>query len=259
MLDRKPQILDVASELLQSRSFTSFSYQDLSDRLGISKASVHHHFATKEELLHALTQRYRAKQRKRLAELDSQYESPADRLDAYLAMMAQVAHSGNKICPLGALQAEFNVIPQKVQEDIRELFDFGKSWLAGVLAEGSELGEFVFDGAASERAVLIMSAVQGALQIARATGPKEFNYLNNLRRDSAEFLVRKNLLVGRHMGFESAKKWDGPRRPILQSIDSKCFVPLAPPEACETLIRRRTLSRQRRAPDGRANLPQGRT
>lgn len=175
MLDRKPQILDVASELLQSRSFTSFSYQDLSDRLGISKASVHHHFATKEELLHALTQRYRAKQRKRLAELDSQYESPADRLDAYLAMMAQVANSGNKICPLGALQAEFNVIPQKVQEDIRELFDFGKSWLAGVLAEGSERGEFVFDGAASERAVLIMSAVQGALQIARATGPKVFS------------------------------------------------------------------------------------
>ena len=130
----------------------------------------------RKELLHALTQRYRAKQRKRLAELDDQYESPADRLDAYLAMMAQVAHSGNKICPLGTLSAEFNVIPQKVQEDIRELFDFAKSWLTGVLAEGSERGELAFDGAASERAVLIMSAVQGALQIARATGPKGIQY-----------------------------------------------------------------------------------
>ena len=72
-------------------------------------------------------------------------------------------------------EAEFNVIPQKVQEDIRELFDFGKSWLSGVLEQGREHGEFAFDGAASERAVLIMSAVQGALQIARATGPKEFS------------------------------------------------------------------------------------
>lgn len=175
MLDRKPQILDVASELLQTRSFTSFSYQDLSDRLGISKASVHHHFATKEELLLALTGRYRAKQRKRLEELNSLYESPADRLEAYLAAMAQVALSGNKICPLGALQSEFNVIPQSVQEEIRKLFEIGKKWMTGVLAEGRARGELAFEGEASERAVLILSAVQGALQIARATGPKEFS------------------------------------------------------------------------------------
>ena len=58
----------------------------------------------------------------------------------------------------------------------RPSFFFGRaSGFAGVLAEGSECGDFAFDGAASERAVLIMSAVQGALQIARATGPKEFS------------------------------------------------------------------------------------
>ena len=31
-----------------------------------------------------------------------------------------------------------------------------------------------FEGSPTERAVFILSAVQGALQIARATGPKEF-------------------------------------------------------------------------------------
>jgi len=174
VLDRKPQILDVASELLQSRSFTSFSYQDLSDRLGISKASVHHHFATKETLLRALTERYRSRQRKRLQELDRQYESPSERLDAYITMMAQVASAGNKICPMGALQSEFNVIPHTVQDDVRDFFDTGKRWLAGVLAEGRERGEMAFEGSPAERAVLILSAVQGALQIARAAGPKEF-------------------------------------------------------------------------------------
>ena len=45
-MDRKEQIVDMASELLQTRSFNSFSYQDLSERLGITKASIHHHFRT---------------------------------------------------------------------------------------------------------------------------------------------------------------------------------------------------------------------
>ena len=174
MLDRKPQILDVASELLQTRSFTSFSYQDLSDRLGISKASVHHHFASKEDLLLALTARYRSRQRKRLDALDQEYERPSERLEAYLASMARVAGAGNKNCPLGALQSEFNVIPDAVRADIVELFEYAKRWLAGVLAEGRERGDFEFEGAPAERAVLIMSAVQGALQIARAAGAKEF-------------------------------------------------------------------------------------
>lgn len=174
MLDRKPQILDVASELLQTRSFTSFSYQDLSDRLGISKASIHHHFASKEELLLALTARYRSGQRGRLDELDRKYPRPSERLEAYLAAMSRVANEGSKICPLGALQSEFNVIPEAVRADIQELFQYTKRWLSGVLSEGRERGEMEFEGSPAERAVLIMSAVQGALQIARAAGPKEF-------------------------------------------------------------------------------------
>ena len=49
-MDRKEQILSVAAELLQTRSFSAFSYQDLSDRLGITKAAIHHHFPSKEGL-----------------------------------------------------------------------------------------------------------------------------------------------------------------------------------------------------------------
>ena len=50
MLNRKKQIMDTAEELLQKRSFSSFSYQDLSDQIGISKATIHHHFPTKDDL-----------------------------------------------------------------------------------------------------------------------------------------------------------------------------------------------------------------
>ena len=57
-MDRKEQIIDTATELLQTRSFSSFSYQDLSERLGITKASIHHHFRSKKDLGKAVADRY---------------------------------------------------------------------------------------------------------------------------------------------------------------------------------------------------------
>src|SRR6185369_16920377 len=44
------QILDAAETLIQTRSYSAFSYQDIADELGIRKASIHYHFATKADL-----------------------------------------------------------------------------------------------------------------------------------------------------------------------------------------------------------------
>ena len=59
--DRKHDILLAAQDLLQTRGYAGFSYQDLSDRLGIAKPSIHHHFATKEALALALVEGLRAR------------------------------------------------------------------------------------------------------------------------------------------------------------------------------------------------------
>ena len=48
--DTKQSILDLAQEFIQVRGYNAFSYQDISDRLKIQKASIHHHFHSKEDL-----------------------------------------------------------------------------------------------------------------------------------------------------------------------------------------------------------------
>jgi TetR/AcrR family transcriptional repressor of nem operon len=174
MLDRKEQILKLAAELLQSRSFTSFSYHDLSERLGISKASIHHHFPTKEELLLALAKRYRERQRRKLSEIDSLYEAPEARLRAFLDVMSRIAESGTRICAMGALHAELNVLPERARGSVREMYEMPKAWLAGVLDQGRAESAFHFEGESAERATMILAAIQGALQIARAEGVGEF-------------------------------------------------------------------------------------
>ena len=177
--DRKPQILDVASDLLQTRGYASFSYRDISSRLGITKASVHHHFASKDDLLTALTARYRARQKLRMEELERTHASPSRRLEAYFDLMERLASSGNKICPVGVLQSEFNVIPETSQAIVREMFDEARRWLTRVLAEAREQGELDFEGEPAEWAVTILAAVQGALQVARAVDSNHFTRVRN--------------------------------------------------------------------------------
>ena len=175
MSDRKDQILEVAGDLLQTRSFTSFSYQDLSDRIGISKASIHHHFPSKDDLGKALIQRYQVFYRQALEEITRKHSKPWDQLDTYFAMIGKVIQAGDKICPTGALQAEHNVISTDMQAEVRALCKIFHSWLSGVLSEGKKTGVITFSGTADDQATLIYVALQGAMQNARAEGSKPFN------------------------------------------------------------------------------------
>ena len=44
------RILDVAEYLMQTRGYNGFSYADVAGEIGITKASLHHHFSTKAAL-----------------------------------------------------------------------------------------------------------------------------------------------------------------------------------------------------------------
>ena len=55
----RERLLDVAQDLVQRRGLNAMSFQDLSNSVGIRKASVHHHFANKSDMVSALLARYR--------------------------------------------------------------------------------------------------------------------------------------------------------------------------------------------------------
>ncbi|MBC7941403.1 MAG: helix-turn-helix transcriptional regulator, partial [Chitinophagaceae bacterium] len=57
--DTRERILATAQMLAQQRGFNAFSYADIAAAVGVRKASIHHHFASKGDLELALVQRYR--------------------------------------------------------------------------------------------------------------------------------------------------------------------------------------------------------
>ena len=53
------RILSEAQRLVQMRGFNGFSYADIAETLGVTKASLHYHFPSKAELGRRLIDRYR--------------------------------------------------------------------------------------------------------------------------------------------------------------------------------------------------------
>jgi TetR/AcrR family transcriptional repressor of nem operon len=165
------QILDVAETLIQTRSYSAFSYQDIADALGIRKASIHYHFAGKADLGAAVVERYAGRFGGALAALAvDETRTTRDLLDFYSAPYLQFAATSNRVCLCGALAAEALALPEPVRARVERFFVDHQAWLARILERGIRRGEITLVTPAAKVARTIFAALQGALLVQRTTG-----------------------------------------------------------------------------------------
>jgi len=162
MSDRKQQILELAADLLQTKGYDSFSYQDLSRELGITKASIHHHFARKEDLGIALCEWTGDWLTKVYQHIDASTDSAWERLERYLhGAMSYVEREG-KCCPLAALHNDVVLLPESMQNAMKKVDQVELDWFTKILRLGRERGEFDFEGEPEHLATLLVMALKGA-------------------------------------------------------------------------------------------------
>jgi TetR/AcrR family transcriptional repressor of nem operon len=160
------RILDAAERLMQTRGFNGFSYADIAGELGISKATLHHHFATKATLGHALIERYSASFQAALVGIDRSSSQAPQKLERYVRLYRDVL-SGRRLCLCGMLAAEYTTLPQPMQDSVRRFFDANETWLAGVIDQGRRGGAFHSRGPATAVARMLLGALEGAMLVAR--------------------------------------------------------------------------------------------
>ena len=169
------RMLDVAERLVQVRGFNGFSYADIAKDLGITKASLHYHFASKAELGQALLARYAARFSEALAQIDSDAADPRAKLDAYAGLYADLLR-GKRMCLCGILAAEFQTLPKPMRDAVLAFFDQNQRWLAGVLSQGRKEKTLAFSGSADEAAQTVLGTLEGAMLVARPYGnPDKFD------------------------------------------------------------------------------------
>ena len=169
--DTAEQILDLAETLIQTRGYNAFSYQDISDSLGIRKASIHYHFPSKTDLGIAVVERYVARFGAALTALAADESRPSMAvLDLYVEPYAGFADTADRVCLCGALAGEILALPGELRSRVEGFFRTHQEWLAKILKRGAARGEFNLVAPASKQARFIFSALQGALLVKRTTG-----------------------------------------------------------------------------------------
>jgi TetR/AcrR family transcriptional repressor of nem operon len=173
--DTRTAILDVAQELLQTRGFNAFSIKDLAERVEIRTSSIHYHFPTKGDLCRALISRHRQRVAGVLAEVDQQLADPRKKLERFVSLFQATIEAGNRMCPFGMLAADAETLESGSCEELKESFNDLEGWLKCVLLEGRKAGVLSCAGSALHEARLILSALEGAMLVARTYGdPKRF-------------------------------------------------------------------------------------
>ncbi|MGY3443944.1 MULTISPECIES: TetR/AcrR family transcriptional regulator [unclassified Bradyrhizobium] len=169
MISTSERILDVAQSLIVAGGYNGFSYADIADAIGIRKASIHHHFPTKAELVSALIDRYRQQTELGLRSLQEQSGDPVEQLQSYVNFwQGCIQDASLSFCVCAMLAGEMPILPDEVATRVHGHFHHLAGWLTSVLQAGAEQRVFRLGKRPQDEAHMLMASVHGAMLSARA-------------------------------------------------------------------------------------------
>lgn len=168
------EILNCARSLIVAGGYSGFSYADISELVGIRKASIHHHFPTKVDLVRTLVAQYRQEAEAGIAHLERVCPGPDDQLRAYIGYWEGCIGDATKgYCVCALLATQIPVLPQDIVSEVRAHFRALSAWLTSVFERGNKEGCISLSGDARAEAETFMATVHGAMLSARAYGDPE--------------------------------------------------------------------------------------
>lgn len=170
--DTRTQLLAEAEAVVRSQGYAGFSYADLTERVGIRKASIHYHFPAKEDLGVALVEAYTERFTQALADITAATPDAPRCLDAYAGLYRSGLQAGQG-CLCGVLASEMKGLPARIRAGVRKFFDMNADWLEGVILAGQADGCFRSDLKARDQGMAVLASLEGAMLVGRALGSVE--------------------------------------------------------------------------------------
>lgn len=167
-VDTKNALLEAAERAARTRGFDGFSYADLADSVGIRKASVHHHFATKADLSIALMQRYHAQMAAVCASVDVSEPTGGARLSALIDLYREALDGGKSLCLCVSFSTSRESLPPEVIAQIGRFRAMMIEWLSVTYSTGDADGTIKGVTDAADEAAATLPLLEGAQLAARA-------------------------------------------------------------------------------------------
>ncbi len=165
------EILSCARGLIVAGGYNGFSYADIADVVGIRKASIHHHFPSKVDLVKALVVQHRMGTEAGFGNLQQAIADPAEQLRAYIQYWEKcIGDLSAPFCVCALLAGELPILPEEVVIEVRSYFRFLSAWIASVIEQGIQQGTIRPTYSPQIEAEIFMATVHGAMLSARAYG-----------------------------------------------------------------------------------------
>lgn len=165
------RILDTALGLIVTGGYNGFSYADIAEAVGIRKASIHHHFPGKADLVEALLVRYRQGIDDAIARLEQGSPDARHLLQHYIGYwQGCIADGSRPFCLCALLACEIEVLPEKVAAQVRGHFQSLTGAVARAIKRGSADGTLAPSDPPEVEAEMFVATLHGAMLSARASG-----------------------------------------------------------------------------------------
>jgi TetR/AcrR family transcriptional repressor of nem operon len=162
------RIADAAQVLVQQVGYNGFSFEHISQIVGMRKASIHHHFVSKVDLGVTVVRRYAARFDEELQKIRVSVKSVPERLKAYADLFETTFKNDHLLCVCGMLGAESNSLDPAVNAEVKHFFQLNLVWLSDVIQEGLTNKTLQSKHTPDELAETLLSLLEGAMLVGRS-------------------------------------------------------------------------------------------
>lgn len=155
----KQQIIHEASRMLLAKGLNGFSLQELAEALNIKKASLFHHYPSKNALAIELYRFYQDSFKEWIKGFENQ--DPEKQILSYTDKLTTWICEKKRICPVGALSLEWHLVDPDLQVEIKKLHELHKAWLTSLFKR------IDVNVPKNEAVIGTMALLQGSIQLAR--------------------------------------------------------------------------------------------
>lgn len=172
MSDTRTKILDIAEDLVQRVGLNAMSYKDISDAVGIRKASIHHHFPKKEDLVDALLERCAITYGSKYQEIVDGDDTAPTKLRK-LALIFEKGLRNKKLCLIGSISTNTNTLQEHSCHILQSTIENTVSIFTAVFRQGNLEGTLHYAGEHKDAAFSFFSFLVGAQTLGRSNGGVE--------------------------------------------------------------------------------------
>lgn len=162
-MDTKQQIITYAMSLLKQTGYHGWSYDHISKKVGIRKASIHYYFPTKALLVAEILKIYINDLFLKLEIISKSECTNYEKLQQLVDCYRLNYDSPHEICLCTILASDYQMLPIEIGEQLKIFYKKLNQWICTILRQGIIAKEFNKQLTIEPLAAVIVHMLQGLL------------------------------------------------------------------------------------------------